>query len=61
MGRPVGNAFAAGFLIGPVVGGLLTAIAWRWVFLVNVPLGIFGTIWGFGGCESRSPSRAPSA
>lgn len=39
-------AAAAGFLLGPVVGGLLTAISWRWVFLVNVPLGVFGTIWG---------------
>jgi len=39
-------AAAAGFLLGPVVGGLLTAISWRWVFLANVPLGVFGTIWG---------------
>ena len=39
-------AAAAGFLIGPVIGGLLTAISWRWVYFINVPLGIFGTIWG---------------
>ena len=39
-------AAAAGFLLGPVVGGLLTAISWRWVYLVNVPLGAFGTVWG---------------
>jgi EmrB/QacA subfamily drug resistance transporter len=39
-------AFAAGFILGPVVGGLLASISWRWVFLANVPLGVFGTIWG---------------
>ncbi|MCL5256564.1 MAG: MFS transporter [Chloroflexi bacterium] len=39
-------AVAAGFVLGPVVGGLLAAISWQWVFLFNVPLGIFGTIWG---------------
>ncbi len=41
-----GIAFSAGFLLGPVVGGVLTSISWRWVFLVNVPIGIIGTIWG---------------
>ncbi len=39
-------AFAAGFMLGPVIGGILTAISWQWVFLVNVPLGLAGTIWG---------------
>jgi EmrB/QacA subfamily drug resistance transporter len=39
-------ALAAGFLLGPVIGGILTAISWQWVFLINVPLGIIGTIWG---------------
>jgi EmrB/QacA subfamily drug resistance transporter len=39
-------ALAAGFLLGPVIGGILTAISWQWVFLINVPLGAFGTVWG---------------
>src|SRR5918911_3218426 len=51
-------AGAAGFLLGPVVGGVLTAISWRWVFLVNVPLGIFGTVWGLW--RLREPVRLPA-
>jgi EmrB/QacA subfamily drug resistance transporter len=39
-------ALAAGFLLGPVIGGILTAISWQWVFLINVPLGAIGTVWG---------------
>jgi len=39
-------AGAAGFLIGPIIGGLLTEWSWRLVFLFNVPLGIFGVLWG---------------
>ncbi|HVB75409.1 MAG TPA: MFS transporter [Ktedonobacteraceae bacterium] len=48
-------AGAAGFLIGPIVGGLLTELSWRWVFLFNVPLGIFGAIWGIW--RLREPVR----
>ncbi len=51
-------AGAAGFLLGPVVGGLLTAVSWRWVFLINVPIGIFGTLWGI--YRLREPVRLPA-
>lgn len=39
-------AGAAGFLLGPIIGGLLTTISWRWVFLFNVPLAVLGALWG---------------
>jgi MFS family permease len=37
----------AGQFIGLVAGGLLAALDWRAVFWVNVPVGIFGTIWAY--------------
>jgi EmrB/QacA subfamily drug resistance transporter len=41
----VPTAFAPA--IGPVLGGLLvTKLSWRWVFFVNVPIGIAAVIFG---------------
>jgi len=37
----------AGSFLGIVVGGILAAINWRWVFIINVPIGLIGTVWGF--------------
>jgi len=36
------GTLAAAF--GPVVGGLLVQASWRWVFIVNVPVGILGLV-----------------
>ena len=48
-------AGAAGFLVGPIIGGLLTEWSWRWVFLFNVPFAIFGALWGIW--RLREPVR----
>ncbi len=40
-------AAITGSFIGLVVGGILAAINWRLIFLVNVPIGFFGTSWAF--------------
>jgi EmrB/QacA subfamily drug resistance transporter len=33
--------------LGPVVGGLLVTASWRWVFLVNVPIGVTALVVGW--------------
>jgi MFS family permease len=40
-------AAIAGQFVGLVAGGLLAAIDWRAVFWVNVPVGVFGTVWAY--------------
>ncbi|AEH10714.1 MULTISPECIES: MFS transporter [Frankiaceae] len=40
-------AFLAGQFVGLVAGGVLAALDWRAVFWVNVPVGIFGTLWAY--------------
>jgi EmrB/QacA subfamily drug resistance transporter len=36
---------ALGTVLGPLVGGvLLSSLGWRWIFLINVPIGVIGTV-----------------
>ena len=40
--------WAIGNIVGPVAGGLILAfLSWQWIFLVNVPIGLVGTLWGY--------------
>jgi MFS family permease len=50
----------SGQFIGLLLGGLLGPIDWRLVFLVSVPIGLFGTVWAYLRLEERGvPHRAP--
>src|SRR5664280_3697282 len=50
----------SGMFVGLVLGGLLAPISWRMVFLISVPVGLFGTVWAYVKLEERSqPKRAP--
>ncbi|MDX6550166.1 MAG: hypothetical protein QOJ31_850 [Gaiellales bacterium] len=53
------NAVAgiAGSFIGLVLGGLLGPVDWRLVFLVSVPVGLFGTVWSWFKLEERGIRR----
>ena len=49
-GRAMGISMVAGIagsFIGLIAGGLLADVHWRLVFWVNVPFGIFGTVWAY--------------
>jgi MFS family permease len=52
-------AALAGQFIGLVAGGLLAAWDWRAVFWVNVPVGIFGTIWAYRKLREPAGGRRP--
>ena len=62
-------SFIGGSLIGLIVGGLLASVpdlhfgsfvlpTWRLIFLVSVPVGVFGTIWAYAKLKEISV-RAP--
>jgi MFS family permease len=46
-------AAIAGSFMGLVLGGVLAPLSWRLVFLVSVPVGLFGTVWAYLKLEDR--------
>src|SRR5207248_11160897 len=66
-GRERGTAFGVwgaitglAVAIGPVIGGALTTgLSWRWIFLVNVPIGVVAlAVCLLRVDESRQPGRS---
>jgi MFS family permease len=47
----------SGLFVGLVLGGLLAPISWRMVFLISVPVGLFGTVWAYMKLQERSKPR----
>ena len=56
-----GATIGASFAVGPLVGGALTSgLDWQWIFLINIPIGIF-CLWitRTKVQESRDPATPP--
>jgi MFS family permease len=53
-------AALGGSLVGLLLGGFLSAISWRLVFLISVPLGILGTAWAYLSLRDQSVRRSSS-
>ncbi|KAJ5604681.1 hypothetical protein N7510_009835 [Penicillium lagena] len=51
----IGAMFGLASIIGPLVGGYLTAITWRWCFWINVPIGGVAVLVLIFLCPNRPP------
>jgi MFS family permease len=50
----------SGTFVGLVLGGILAPLNWRLVFLISVPVGLFGTVWAYRNLrELSTPRKAP--
>jgi MFS family permease len=47
----------SGQFVGLLLGGVLAAWDWRAVFWVNVPIGVFGTVWAYRSLREISTSH----
>ena len=52
------GGFAAA--LGPVIGGMLVAASWRWVFFVNVPVGLVALAIGWRRLPHVAGQRVPA-
>ena len=57
-----GVAAIGGSFLGLILGGVLAPIEWHLVFIVSVPIGLFGTVWSLlklhdNGVRTQEPDR----
>jgi MFS family permease len=50
----------SGQFVGLLLGGLLAAWDWRAVFWINVPIGVFGTVWAYRSLREIATTRKAS-
>ncbi len=57
-----GMVIIAGPAAGPTLGGyIVTALNWRWIFFINVPIGILATMICLAFLKPDEPSKAASS
>lgn len=53
----LGSVISAGFLAGPILGGfLIEHFGWRYIFFINLPIGVLGILFSFMALKKNSPS-----
>jgi len=50
----------SGQFVGLLLGGLLAAWDWRAIFWINVPIGLFGTVWAYKSLREIATTRKAS-
>ena len=56
-----GAAAGIASLVGPIAGGLLVdGPGWTWIFFINIPIGVVGTIWRYGISRISPPNSTTS-
>jgi MFS family permease len=40
-----GMVISVACVMGPILGGAFIKIGWRYIFYINIPIGLIGTIW----------------